>query len=45
VFEAEWEEKVPDDVKPRQKRGRSKPMGPGAYLVGAVQAASSSPRA
>ena len=32
-FQEEWDERVPVDVKPRQKRaGRSKPMGPRAYL-------------
>lgn len=34
VFQMEWEEKVPEEIKPRQKtrRSRSKPMGPLAYL-------------
>ena len=35
VFQNEWEGVVPDDVKPRQKRGRagrSKPLGPKGFL-------------
>ena len=34
VFQHEWDDNVPEDIKPRAKtrRGRSKPMGPRAYL-------------